>query len=256
MKPILHIDDSPRTVAATAARHFFELIMQLVGRGRAINVGLSGGSTPFPVYELLLTEYRTFLQWKEEIHWYFVDERCVPQKHKDNTFAATRNVLLREEFFSDDLVAQTAHFVRTDNAPKHATLEYEQFIHGNVPCDNPYYSKIPSFDILFLGMGDDGHIASLFPQSKILQEKDALIAAVTESPKPPPERITWTLPLINATKHIFFVAHGANKAQAVKASLTCDKTVLGYATPASMVNSMNPIHWFLDEQSASLIEQL
>lgn len=106
-------------------------------------------------------------------------------------------------------------------------------------------SGIPSFDLLLLGVGPDGHTCSLFPEHKLLDEQTLLIAAIIDSPKPPSGRITMTFPLINNARHSIFAVPGNGKADIIK-SIFLDKVNL----PAAKVTALEKVHWLLDEASA------
>lgn len=110
---------------------------------------------------------------------------------------------------------------------------------------------VPSFDVLLLGVGPDGHTASLFPGHELLTVNDRLIAFITDSPKPPPQRITMTFSLINNARHCIFAVPGSGKAEIIK-KIFLDKEDL----PAGNVKALEKVHWLLDEQSAVHVSHL
>lgn len=105
---------------------------------------------------------------------------------------------------------------------------------------------IPSFDLLLLGIGPDGHTASLFPNHELLDVKDRLIAYIKDSPKPPPQRITMTYPLINNARQTIFAVPGKGKADIIRKIFSENEDL-----PAGRVTALEKMHWLLDEQSAS-----
>lgn len=110
---------------------------------------------------------------------------------------------------------------------------------------------VPSFDLLLLGVGPDGHTASLFPGHELLNVTDCLIAHISDSPKPPPQRITMTFPLINNARHSIFAVPGRGKAEIIK-NIFKDKLNL----PAGRVTAVEKVHWLLDEESAAHVFHL
>lgn len=120
--------------------------------------------------------------------------------------------------------------------------DYERTLREKFGMDN----GIPSFDLLLLGVGPDGHTASLFPGHDLLNEKNRLIAFIKDSPKPPPQRITMTYTLINNARHSIFAVPGKGKADIVRKIFSENEDL-----PASRVTAIEKVHWLLDEQSAS-----
>ncbi len=113
-------------------------------------------------------------------------------------------------------------------------------------------ARFPKFDALILGMGPDGHICSLFPDHALLNENSKWVASVDDSPKPPPKRITMTLPVLNNARMACFTVTGASKADMVKQAI---ENPLNKTVPASMVDAKHGnVHWFLDKDSASLLK--
>ncbi|MEJ7611377.1 MAG: 6-phosphogluconolactonase [Ferruginibacter sp.] len=182
--------------------------------GEAINqngkfmMAISGGKTPASLYKLLATEpYRTGICW-ENVFIFWVDERCVPAESKDN------NSYSAKQLFLDHISIPTENIfpIPVDLSPADAAATYEQTIKVFFKED------LPRFDLVLLGMGDDGHTASLFPNTPVLLEQQALVKEVYVE-KLKMWRITFTAPLINHAKEILFMVTGKEKAAMLKTVL-------------------------------------
>jgi 6-phosphogluconolactonase len=198
-------------------------------------LSLSGGSTPQRVYQLLGTEpYRSTVDWrKAEIFW--GDERFVPADHSDSNFRMTFEALLRHAPIPPDQI----HRVPTDaGSPEKAAALYQrslQDFHGGATLD----PRRPLFGLTLLGLGADGHTASLFPDSAALDERDAWVTAVNGATLEP--RISLTYPAIESSADILFLVSGAPKRQILAKVLANDR-----ALPASRIASRGAIRIFAD----------
>jgi 6-phosphogluconolactonase len=210
-------------LAAVAASHLERSIRDaLAARGRC-SVGLSGGNTPRPVYERLS---RQALDW-EKIDFYYADERCVPPGDKESNDAMARAAL-----------GPRARIHRMEAERKDregAAADYAKLLPG-------------ALSVLVLGMGDDGHTCSLFPGFPALAERNRRVVFVASSPKPPPERLTITPPVIEAARSILMLASGKSKAKAIASALapgaSPDKV------PASLAARDDAL-WVIDRDAAS-----
>lgn len=212
----VHVSEDP--VAAVAER-----IVALLRQASPSYVALSGGSTPRPLYRLLATELRDRIPW-DRVTIFQVDERWVPRDHPDSNWK-----LLHEELVSrvPPLTAYPMNPCATNPA-----AEYESRLRNAVPLDK---GGMPVLDLVLLGMGADGHTASLFPGTAALDESRR---AVVESEGPPPHsrRLTLTLPVLRAADRRWFLVRGADKAQAFR------RAQLGHV-PAGQVGDAE---WFVD----------
>ena len=232
-------------VSATAdesARQAAELVAALSeravrDRGR-FAVALSGGSTPRRLHAVLASEeYRQRISWP---HWriFWGDERAVRPDHDESNYRMARETLLDHVALSQAHV----HRIPTEFDPARAASEYEQTIRQVL------YEDIPVFDLILLGMGDDGHTASLFPGGEALQEDRRLVAA-DWVPHLDAHRITFTLPLINRAAAVAFLVEGAHKAKMVRRVLNAKPGE--EPLPSSLVQPTDgELHWFLDSAAA------
>jgi len=221
-----------------AAELFCSLAREAVARRKVFRAALSGGSTPLRLYALLASEpYRSRVDW-ERADLFFGDERCVPPEHRDSNFKSIDEALLSR-------VPARAHRIRGEMPPREAALLYEEEIRRAFGLRE----GIPQFDLVLLGVGADGHTASLFPGSDALKEAGRLAVAVYAE-RLDSWRVTLTLPVINSARKVLFLASGKDKARVVRAVLEGAK---GY--PASMVAPLGgSVIWVIDREAASLLK--
>lgn len=202
-----------------------------------IKVGLSGGSM-VGMLATILPEVKT--DWKKW-RFFFCDERLVPFENADSTFGCYNAQLTAKLGLKEDQFV----VVNPSLSPPEAAKDYREKL-------AKYFTAMPVFDLLLLGMGPDGHTCSLFPGHKLLEEKDKWVAEITDSPKPPPCRVTLTLPVLNSAKLAIFPISGAEKAETVLRVL---HPKAGEAhLPASLVQpKCGEVIWLLDSAAASLL---
>lgn len=231
-------------VARAAADVFVTLAPQPHGSRRPFRVALAGGTTPQALYELLASaEYRNRVAW-EQVSFFFGDERAVPPDHPDSNYRAADDALFRPLDISDkNIYRMKAEMPDLDAA----AADYERELRAAFEGE-----PVPSFDLIFLGMGPDGHTASLFPGSPALAERKRLVVPVTDAPKPPLRRFTLTIPVLNAAKLVLFMATGADKAQSLREVL--QGTALPDQHPAKHVRP-GPDHlvWLVDEAAGGTL---
>ncbi len=196
---------------------------QSLSKNNIFTVALSGGNSPIPFYQKLAEQKDKFNWTKTFI--FIVDERYVPFNHDDNNFK-----MIRENLLDIINIPETNLFPIKTNLPiNESVIDYEKRIKLFFNTDT-----IPSFDIILLGIGNDGHTASLFPGNKVLNESKKFVASV-EDKKIKQKRITLTYPIINNAKNIIFLATGTNKAEVIK-EIIVNKNK---KNPASKVNPLN-----------------
>jgi 6-phosphogluconolactonase len=196
---------------------------------------LSGGSTPKTTYGLLAAEpFHDRFPW-DRTHIFFGDERFVPHDHPDSNYRMAREAMLAHVPIPDAQV----HAWQTDNDPEHAALHYADTLKRFYGADTLDPAR-PLFDVMFLGLGEDGHTASLFPSVNALGERTAWTAAVIGA-KPEP-RLTLTYPVLDSSRVVAFLAAGAGKRDILARALSGD-TML----PAVGVHPVGELCWFTDE---------
>jgi 6-phosphogluconolactonase len=232
--------DLPSATRA-AARHLLERAKAAVqSRGRFAWV-LAGGHTPEGLYRLLADRYADRFPWAET-EVYFGDERCVPPGHRDSNYGMARDTLLSKVPIPRSRVHRMRGEIRP---PSRAAARYVRDL-GPVPSANE-----PRFDVVLLGIGPDGHTASLFPRSRALEETRRPVVAVRRSGQPPfLPRLTMTRPALAASREILFLVAGADKAAALSAIFRA-RGDGNPEWPASMVRSRGPTLWYIDRAASS-----
>lgn len=239
-------------LAQAAAEYFASLANQFVTQTGNFTVAFSGGSTPKIMFSLLAASpFRENIPW-QSIFIFQVDERCVPSDHADSNFRMMRETLLAKVPIPDSQVYRMPAEL-ADHAA--AAEQYSQilrnFFAARKFADAGPHPNLPRFDLIFLGMGADGHTASLFPNSAALQA-GAEIAVANYVTKPDAWRITLTADTINNARNIVFVAGGQDKAATLQAVLQGDYQPELY--PSQLIKpGAGSLRWMVDEAAASLL---
>jgi 6-phosphogluconolactonase len=199
-------EDLGRLSAAVAER-FAGDAARAEREGRSFSVALSGGHTPLALYRILSADLRDAVPWKS-VHFFWSDERFVPPRDpRSNVRAAKESMLERVP-----VPAPNVHAPETSlSDPRESARRYETEIRA-------HFGAVPGFDWILLGLGEDGHLASLFPASVAIEERRHLVTAVLDAPEPPP-RLTMTFPLINQAREVHFLVSGPGKREAVRRAL-------------------------------------
>jgi 6-phosphogluconolactonase len=209
-----YVEPDAAALARRAVQYLVEMASEAVeAQGRA-RIAISGGSTPKAAFELLADPQQP---WRNRMPWhaldlYWVDERCVPPDDAESNYRMTREALLTRVPLHPDRV----HRILGELDPEAAAQRYEQELRSNFRLVAP---EIPRFDLVALGLGDDGHTASLFPQTQALHETTRLVAA-NHVPKLDSWRVTLTWPVINRARSVFFLAAGQQKSSVLREVLT------------------------------------
>jgi 6-phosphogluconolactonase len=236
------VPDSEALVRAAGARLVNAIQTAVAARGRALIV-LTGGGNGIGLLKYLGTQGQQ-IDWSK-VHLFWGDERYVPEDDDERNEKQAREALLdhidippsqvhpmaaSDGEFGDDLAA--------------AALAYEQLLAANASPGEP----VPNFDVHLLGMGPEGHINSLFPDTPAVLDTTRMVVAVEDSPKPPPQRITLTLPAIQRSREVWLLVAGAGKADAAAAAIGGAQPV---SVPAAGAIGLETTLWLLDEEAAA-----
>ncbi len=199
-------------LAHQAAGYFLNRIREAVNARGCARIAISGGSTPKRTFELLATApYREQIAW-EQLEIYWVDERCVPPEDPDSNYRMTREALLDKVFIRTSQIFR----IHGELEPQEAAVQYEADIRRSFGLKD---GEMPVFDTVVLGMGPDGHTASLFPHTEALHEKLRIAVANHVLSQKEAWRVTLTSPVINQARDVFFLIQGADKAGPLKGVL-------------------------------------
>jgi 6-phosphogluconolactonase len=205
----------------------------------AFAISLSGGSTPQRLYECLAAPPTAARFPWNRVHWFWGDERFVPHDHPDSNYRMARDALLTRAPVPDDNI----HAIPTEGlSPEQSAAAYETTLKRFYGADT-FSPNRPLFDVTLLGIGEDGHTASLFPDQPALQETRRWVIAVTGVKTE--SRITLTYPALDSSRDVAFVVTGNEKRGVVARAQTGDQ-----AMPASRVHPVGRLHWFMDRAAA------
>jgi 6-phosphogluconolactonase len=231
-----------QSLADGAASFIAGLAVESIAERDRFTIALAGGNTPRPIYaRLAAAEHAGRIDWGK-VHVFFSDERCVPPDDAASNYRMAREALLDHV----PLLSANVHRMRGEEEPALAALAYEQDLQGAFRT-----SAAPVFDLICLGLGDDGHTASLFPGTAALRERErwvvAQYVAVARA-----WRVTFTPALINAARHILFLVEGAGKSETLRRVL--EGAYQPDVLPAQLIQPLSgETHWFVDAAAAARI---
>jgi 6-phosphogluconolactonase len=243
IKPEVNVFPSLEQASRFLAEKIVEEANEAVEKRGQFTLALSGGKTPRLLYGLLAGEFSTKIDWTA-VHFFWGDERCVPLDHPDSNFALAYDTLVSKI----PIPPQNIHRITAEiEIPEKAAESYEKTLREFFKDSEEQAS--PTFDVILLGVGEDGHTASLFPGSLELKKRNHWVAAVNApSFLLPQNRITLTFPLINRSRAVFFLVSGAEKSRVLKSILEePDKARKLY--PAAMVQARTKLIWYVDEDA-------
>jgi 6-phosphogluconolactonase len=242
MASTLKIYADKSKLAEILAIDFSTFVKRLLAKKELVSIALSGGSTPTLFFRAMAAQ-KPEIDWNR-VRFFWVDERCVPPDHPESNFGVAFI-----EFLNPLSIPESSFFrIRGEEDPESEALRYSELILDKVSCDLTF----PVFDLVFLGMGTDGHTASVFPHQAHLWKADSLCAVGTH-PITGQKRVTFTGHLINAAKKVVFTVTGGDKAEIAGKVIRKSGNYLEY--PASFVAPFNgELEWYLDSSAAKMID--
>ncbi len=237
----IRILTTPQELFEVAAEEVVRAATEAVAQSGRFTIALSGGSTPKNLFNLLATNARTVFPW-DRTYFFWSDERHVPPTDPESNYRMAEEIMLSKI----PVNAGNVFRIGAENPDAAAAAEaYEQTLRKFFQLQP---GQVPAFDLILLGMGPDGHTASLFPNTAGLQEKTRLVIANWVD-KLKANRLTMTLPVLNSAREVAFLASGTDKAQVLRTVLEEDAPPEQY--PAKLVRPTGRLIWFVDRAAAS-----
>ena len=234
-RPRMDISADPEALAHRVAQWITDLACHANGR---FSVALSGGSTPKRLYQLLAgAPYKDVLPW-DRVHWFFGDDRFVPWDVPESNYGMAREAMLAQA----PIPSANIHGIVYEGTPSDAARTYERELKSYYGADKLDPAR-PLFDVVLLGMGPDGHTASLFPGKPAVEVLDRWVVEVPEpglNPQVP--RVTLAYPALESSRSVAFVAAGADKHAMMNRVLAGER-----ALPSARVNPVGELVWFIDQ---------
>lgn len=240
--PELKIFSTELETAEKLAAAFKSAVDENTTNRKNINIAISGGRTPKALFKILADEYKEKIIWKD-IHFFWVDERCVPPEEQESNFGMTKKFL----FDNIEIPEENIHRIKGENNPEKEAVRYSALLDKYLNFEK----SLPRFDLIILGIGTDGHTASIFPnQLELIKSEKACAVAV--HPETGQRRITLTGNVINNGARVVFMITGEDKADVV-ADIIKKKT--GYEKyPSAYIEPVcGAYEWFLDSQAAKFL---
>ncbi|MBW2205879.1 MAG: 6-phosphogluconolactonase [Deltaproteobacteria bacterium] len=240
----IEIANNPDELVIKAFHLFVQIGQETLGEKDRFSIAISGGSTPRPLYRKMGEEpWRSKIPW-ERTHIFWVDERCVPPLDPASNYGAAKSDFLDRIPIPPGQI----HPMPGELDPAEGARRYENDLKSFFGLKP---GAVPVFDFMLLGIGKDGHMASLFPGQKSLDEKKSLVISVTGG-DPLVPRLTMTYPLINHARHAVFLVSGRGKAEVLRAILEYKDETL----PAHMIQpKQGKVTWLLDRDAASMLSE-
>ncbi|MEM9887329.1 MAG: 6-phosphogluconolactonase [Bacteroidota bacterium] len=238
MSDLLKIFENKQALAVQYAAD----LQQWVKERNQLTIALSGGSTPKVLFQHLATHYINKIDWSK-VHFFWGDERCVPPDDKESNYKMTYDLLL--QYIPEN--QRNIYRIKGENLPQEEAIRYAAIIQSVVAEKN----GCPQFDVMMLGMGDDGHTASIFPDQMELLSSN-YICATAKHPVSGQIRVSLTGKVINNAKQITFLVTGSGKAQRMREIIKKEGAYKSY--PAAHVKALDGhLRWYSDEAAVTLL---
>lgn len=248
MKVQAHVHLDAETAARAAAKEFIEVGQHAIKRQGRFCAALAGGATPIRMYEMLAADQERALDWSC-VHVFFTDERCVRPDHPSSNYATVRRWLLDRVGVPE----QQVYRIEGESAPYESAAErYDSMLRTFFCVNDEGLPREPTFDLVLLGVGEDGHTASLFPGSLALAENQRwTVHARAPEGVETRDRITLTLPAINAARRGMFLVIGSKKSCVIRPLLV---GVGDSGWPAAMIRCVDGVEWHVDQSAAGVAD--
>ena len=232
-----HIFKDKQSLAEAFAEY---LSKQIAAAESTCSIALSGGSTPKILFDYLAREYKDKIDWNK-VKLFWGDERCVPPDDDDSNYKMTKTHLLDHI----DIPEENIFRIKGEHAPFQESARYGKLLIHELPL----LYNIPQFDMIILGMGEDGHTASIFPdQMDLLQHAD--LTPVAQHPVSGQKRISLSGPVLNSARNVCFLVTGASKAEKIATIFGRKSGYLQYPV-AHIQPSQGELHWWMDQDAAA-----
>jgi len=243
LETVIKISENQADLANDLAGELSEMINRAAARQRALTVALSGGRTPEILFMVLGSKYSEITDWNY-VHFFWGDERCVKPDDPESNFGMTCRTFLNKIKIPESNI----HRIRGEEDPGEEAIRYA----GEIRSVTKSLNNLPAFDLIILGLGDDGHTASIFPDFRnLLSSKQ--VCEVSAHPQSRQKRITLTGPVINNAFSIIFLVTGLSKAEIVSDIIDRPGEV---DYPAASIEPMHgTLKWYLDRDAASMLSQ-
>lgn len=244
IQPVVYSFPDTSHLSDSLADYIIKAQNEAIGKHRRFTIAISGGSLPKTLTALVS---KPGVQW-DKWHVFYADERIVPLDHEDSNHKLARDTLFSKVSIPSDNI-HTIDYSLQDDLEELSDAYEKKLVREFAQKDS---ARFPVFDLILLGIGPDGHTASLFPGHELLSETDRWVAYIEDSPKPPPRRVTLTYPVINHAARVAFVATGIGKVQILHDIL--DTPELGL--PAARVRPVahGQLVWFVDDVASAEVK--